>query len=414
MTNHVSTDGTAKTSVSGDRWQARSPIPFAFRMLVCWLATVMSSVQLADACPFCNAFPRTLSDDLADSAAAVLVNCEALIEEEEGFYTYRLRVTHVVKGSKQLRDTAIELPTLQPDLKGKRLLLLGFGKPDIQWGTPKEISSDGLSYLLGLDELPESGPVRLEYFLRFLQHADTIIAEDAYNEFAEASLEEMAGIKKKLDRLWVKEQLSDPNIPLHHRRLCWTFLSLCGKAEDAHLFNDAMKQRQNDPTFRPGMDAAISCFLTLGGERALTQIEEEYLSNKDAEYVDVFAAISAVRVHGTELNTFPRERLSASLRCVLSRPELADLVVPDLARWKDWSVIDRMVELFEMSTEEHTLLKSATVLYLKNCPLPESKKAIERLKKIDSEAVSMAESSIMWHTGRASIPVPPPESSTIR
>ena len=32
---------------------------------------------------------------------------------------------------------------------------------------------------------------------------------------------------------------------------------------------------------------------------------------------------------------------------MLDRPQLADLVIPDLARWEDWSVMDRLVELFK-------------------------------------------------------------------
>ena len=62
---------------------------------------------------------------------------------------------------------------------------------------------------------------------------------------------------------------------------------------------------------------------------------------------------------------------------MLSQPELADLVIADLAGWKDWSAIARMVELFETATDKTRLLKPAAVLYLKACPEPAGKKALE-------------------------------------
>ena len=42
----------------------------------------------------------------------------------------------------------------------------------------------------------------------------------------------------------------------------------------------------------------------------------------------------AIRFHGTEGDVIPRSALVESLHHVLDRKDLADLVIPDLARWK--------------------------------------------------------------------------------
>jgi hypothetical protein len=34
------------------------------------------------------------------------------------------------------------------------------------------------------------------------------------------------------------------------------------------------------------------------------------------------------------------------MRILLDRPEMADLVIMDLTRWKDWSVHDRLMEMY--------------------------------------------------------------------
>ncbi|MCG8651392.1 MAG: hypothetical protein MI861_16245 [Pirellulales bacterium] len=321
-----------------------------------------------------------------------------------------MRITDVVKGDPTLKNSVVEVASLRALSGDSVFWLVGYGETSLQWASPKSISTEGVSYLRGLSGLPERGPQRLAHFLRFLQHPDELVAADAYNEFAEASLEDIAGLRDKLDRQWVIAQLRDVSLPRHRRRLCWTFLSQCGTAADVSLFDDSLGNRRVDATFDPGMDAAISCFIALGGERALTRIERDYLANPDAEYLDSFAAISAIRVHGTELKVIPRERLAKALRHVLARSELADLVIPDLARWGDWSAIDRMVELFEASTEQTSFLRPATVLYLKTCPLPAAAEALDKLRSVDSKAVQLAESSMMLYSGVASVPVPPPDS----
>ncbi|WP_145421216.1 hypothetical protein [Planctomycetes bacterium K23_9] len=322
-----------------------------------------------------------------------------------------MRITEVVKGDASLNASVVELESAIERSEDAVFWLVGFGKSNVQWAPPTRISAEAVSYLQGLSKVPVKGPRRLEHFLDFLQHSDQFVVADAYNEFAEASSEDIAAIKNKLDRRWVIAQLRDKSAPTHRRRLCWTFLSQCGTAADASLFDEAIRKRDVDPGFEPSMDAAIACFITLGGEQALARIERDYLASPGANYADSYAAINAIRVHGTDLNVMPRARLATALRLVLNRPALADLVIPDLARWKDWSAIDRIVELFELPTQETGVLKPVAVRYLKTCPLPAASKALDRLRTIDPSAVQLAESSMMFHSGLATIPVPPPDDT---
>ncbi len=46
------------------------------------------------------------------------------------------------------------------------------------------------------------------------------------------------------------------------------------------------------------------------------------------------------------------------LRAVLEREEMADLVIPDLARWEDWSVIERLTSLFTDAKKESNWVAS--------------------------------------------------------
>jgi hypothetical protein len=65
-------------------------------------------------------------------------------------------------------------------------------------------------------------------------------------------------------------------------------------------------------------------------------------------------------------------------------------VIADLARWQDWSVIDRLVELFEKAEADNIFVREPIVNYLRACPLPQAAAAIATLEKIDPEAVRRA------------------------
>ncbi len=360
----------------------------------------------ASACPFCSALPHTLSDDLEESSVAVVVHCRGASAGVDGIYTCKMQITDVIKGDSVLKNSVVEVESSTQLSTNSVYWLVSFGDEELNWAPPELISTDAIGYLRGLSRLPENGVTRLSYFLNFLPHQDDFIAADAYNEFAEASLDEIHGLRERLDRRWVIAQLQNGSTPVHRRRLCWTFLSQCGTAADIGLFDDAMRKREIDHDYDPGMDAAIACLITLGGESSLARIEREFVSNPATTYADRIAAINAIRVHGTEYGVISRSRLAATLRRLLDRPELADLVIPDLARWQDWSAVDRMVELFSESTEETSLLKPAIVRYLKACELPEAAEALGKLRSIDKQAVERAESSMLLYSGVASVPVP--------
>jgi hypothetical protein len=98
----------------------------------------------------------------------------------------------------------------------------------------------------------------------------------------------------------------------------------------------------------------------------------------------------ALRFLGEESAQVPKDRVLKSLRLLLEEPKLADLVIADLARWQDWSAIDRLVELFEKAEADNIFVREPIVNYLRACPLPQAAEAITRLEKIDPEAVRRA------------------------
>ena len=87
---------------------------------------------------------------------------------------------------------------------------------------------------------------------------------------------------------------------------------------------------------------------------------------------------------------------------MLKRPQLADLVIPDLARWEDWSCMDQLVDLFKNADDKSSWVKVPVVNYLRACPLPKAKDHIKELEILDPESVKRALNFFPSPTGNTS------------
>jgi hypothetical protein len=168
--------------------------------------------------------------------------------------------------------------------------------------------------------------------------------------------------------------------------------------------------QSKDRQTKGALDALVAAYLTLKGPEGMPLVEDLFLKNKDAEYTDTYATIMALRFHGTEEKIIPRERLLVGIRMMLDRPQLADLVIPDLARWEDWSVMDRLVDLFKNANDDSNWVRVPVINYLRACPLPKAKQRIDELAKLDPETVKRA-STLFFPLGAGSSGDKPTETT---
>ena len=112
------------------------------------------------------------------------------------------------------------------------------------------------------------------------------------------------------------------------------------------IWIDAVQQEERRKKL--GLDALVACYLILRGPDGLDLVENRFLKNPHAEYTHIYSTIMALRFHGDEnTGVVPRERLLEAMRLLLDNPDFADQVILDLSRWEDWSVLDRLVEMFK-------------------------------------------------------------------
>ena len=342
-------------------------------------------------CPFCEAPTLTLSEQLDASDVVVLaewVDAErgtlgrtAADPDESGTpasTTYR--VVKAVKGPYE-DGRVLRLAGYQPGEKEETYLLTGSGSDVLQWDLPTEISRGGFDYLSNSPDPGQPTAERLKYFVKYLEHPDELVSNDAYGEFANAPYEEIEKVRGVLPREKLHGWIADPEVNPARLGLYGLLLGLSGGPEDAEL----MRERILDPDadFRIGIDGVMSGYLLLTGEQGLdliqkTKLEDAPLTDADGKPVtdengdarpvpfsETYAAMQAVRFMWTYgAGAIDKERLRAAMRTLLGRPELADIVIADLSRWQDWSVMERLATLYEDEDFAVPAIKRSIVKYL--------------------------------------------------
>src|SRR5262245_64792818 len=347
----------------------------------------------AVACPFCSATAQTFSEELGTMDVAVIAKLVKLPPQStkpgDEIQKATFEVTQVVKGDGLVKaKEKIETLYFGDGTIGKSFLVMGISPPATMWSTPLPLTDRGIKYLTELMKLPKDGNERLIFFQQYLEDADEMLARDAYDEFARAPYSQIKEIKQQLNHDQVVAWIKNPDVPASRRRLYLVILGITGTQQDLPMIEEFMTS--SDRKAKSGLDALIACYLTLKGETGLPLVEKLFLANDKADYADTYAAIMAIRFHGTDGGVIDSKKLVKALHPMLQRPELADLVIPDLAKWEDWSVMDKLFDLYKTANDKNSWVRVPVVNYLRACPLPKAKELLDQCEKIDPAAVRRA------------------------
>lgn len=342
--------------------------------------------RTAVACPFCAAPSLTLSQQVGQADVAVLGEWVAA-QESDADHAAGTTFT-VVETLRGEAPPTVESVVYRAGEPGDLFLLLasyeevsGEAGADatertedtvdastepagrkLRWSGPVEITRAAADYLKAAPPLDAPKQERLAYFLNYLEHDDETVATDAYSEFAAAPYEDVVPLAKQMDTAKLREWLTSDEVTPTRLGLYGMMLGLSGDESDAALMLDII----NTPTteFRLGIDGIMGGYILLTKEDGLARIEQSKLLARDIPFNETYAAMQALRfLWKYAEGTIPKERLRQSMRLLLQRPDMADLVIADLARWKDWSLIDSLDELYEADGFEMPAIKRAIVRY---------------------------------------------------
>jgi hypothetical protein len=306
--------------------------------------------------------------------------------------TAKFEIVEVLKGADLVvGEKQIEVVYFDDKPIGTEFLIEGAQPPVIAWTPPVALTPRSHKYLAELMKLPDDWSKRLPYLMSYLGDKEELLDSDAYDEFALAPYAALKSIKDLMPHDTLVKRIQDPDEKPSRRRLYLTMLGVCGSANDLPMLEELL--RAKDPKFKAGLDATVACYLVLRGADGLPFIEDMFLKKETDEYTDIYSVVMALRILGQEKDApIPLPRIVQSMRLVLDHPRVADQAIMDLARWQDWSVMDRIVELFKSKDSEVTSwVRVPVVNYLRACPLPKAKDYIAELRKIDPKSVRQSE-----------------------
>jgi len=233
----------------------------------------------------------------------------------------------------------------------------------IDWDDPAAISEAAYFYITQAPSPEEPGPKRLKYFLKFFEFPDPLVADDAYNEFAKAPFKDVKAAADAFPRKKLRRWLQDPETQQTRIGLYGLMLGLCGTEDDLPVLQTLITDR--DREFRMGIEGVIAGYLLLKGEQGMDLIDRTKLKDSDTPFGETYMAIQGLRIidsYGGGI--VGNDRLKRSFRLMLDRPEAAELILPDLARWKDWELIDRVAKLYGQKDYRSAGFKRAAIRFL--------------------------------------------------
>jgi hypothetical protein len=310
-----------------------------------------AAASAARCCPFCSAPSLTLAEQMAQADAAVLVQWvggKKATDKTAGETVYEIR--QIVRNHKnELKlEGRVTLPRYRESKVGDLFLLVGSKGTTIEWASPLEVTETSFNYVAQAPSPEVPTTKRLAYYVKFLEYPDQMISNDAYGEFANAPYADITQLADSLPREKVRGWITNKDTPATRMGLYGLLVGLCGNQDDAKILEKKILEKTED--FRLGIDGLMSGYLLLTGDKGLSVLDEHKLKNRDVPFSETYAAMQALRfMWKSSEGRIEKSRLRASMRILLDRPELADLVIADLARWKDWEIQDRLMELYVLA-----------------------------------------------------------------
>ncbi len=345
----------------------------------------------AAACPFCGAVGRSLADrrDTAD-VTAIGEAAGPAARDEAGRVVQSFVLRQAIRGG-VARD-AVVAAQVAGGVAGTAVL---FGGDDAWEAVPADEAL--IAHVAAAPAVTEPAARRLGWFAARLEHPDPAIATDAFTEFGLAAFADVraaagAFAPEKL-RAWIDE----PAIDQRRRGFYGLALGIVAAGEPDRAVRarhvTALRAAIDRPAsdLRAGFDGLLAGLVVAEGEAGLDALESRGLLEAATRAGDARHALTVLRFAGENLAaTLPRERVAAATARLLANPAVAADAAIDLARYGDWSVVDRVAGLWDTLGRDDPLVRRAVAGYLAACPLPVAGKHLGRLRAADPDRLRAA------------------------
>ncbi|MEM1062080.1 MAG: hypothetical protein AAGJ97_07110, partial [Planctomycetota bacterium] len=233
---------------------------------------LLGGAAAASACPFCSGPSLTLSEQVDRSDVALFVAWrETSKPSPDGsrlaWTKYEVLETLPGRDRGLSPGDVVTAIDYQPSEAGRSYLLTGYFDgidEKVIWDPPTELPRGGFEYVRDAPPPEEPTPDRLRYFVRFLEHGENAVANDAYGEFANSPYEKIASIADAMPREDLARWVADEEIDPARLGLYGLLLGTCGGPDEAGLLGEIVLAPSDD--IRIGLNGLMSGYLLAAGE----------------------------------------------------------------------------------------------------------------------------------------------------
>jgi hypothetical protein len=363
----------------------------------------------ASACPFCAQMGQTLTGEVDMASMVLLGTLKANNENGDGIEgTTMMTVAKVIKDNDFLKgSTVVKLNRKIEPLPGqpKSMKYLVFcdiykGNVDPYKGIGIAPDSDLPKYLEGaLKHKGDKPAVRLRFFFDYLDNAEQEVSIDAYKEFAAAPYQDYRDMAKDLpaDRIahWLFDngkKENDPKTPQYRYGLYASMLGHCGKPEHAKKLRELLDDPIRQSSTSSGTDGILAGYIMLDPKEGWSYLAD-LLKDAKKDFPTRYAALRTVRFFWDQRpDVVSKPVMLAGIRPLLEQNDIADLVIEDLRKWKEWSLTKEIMGLRDRKSHKVPIVQRAILRYALSCPQnSDAMTFVDTLRKKNPDMVKDAE-----------------------
>jgi hypothetical protein len=373
-------------------------------------AILASSVQATWASPYCceGKTDMPLAEQF-DEAKIVMIGHftnAKLAPTDVNKGTTDLVIDHVFKDHPMIQGKGkVTLPRYINDEKTKFLVFCDVfnDKLDAYKGVPLVDEGELRKYVDGVMKLKgKPQPERLRFAFDFLTSPENTVAMDAYWEFARADYRDYKEIAKKLDADKIAGWLKDPKTPNYRYGLYGTLLGHCGNAKHGEFLMTMIKDA--DRRKYSGMQGLIMGYIMIEPEKGWKYLKD-FSADKEQTWGTRYAGLTTMRfLYEARSDVIAKDEAAArkeivtGMLGVMSVPDIADLAIENLRKWRRWECCGAVLDVFSKKDFDSRYVRRAVLRYALQCPEPAARNFVEAQRKVNRDWVEETKENLDLET----------------
>ena len=344
----------------------------------------LALAAVAAACPFCGAQGQTLAGEVSQADFIVLGVMKNPKQDPADFTrgTTELHIESKIKDHEFLKGKPVlTVPrVIKPGPKEKEVRYLLFCAVNPDDADPKNLDKAKFDAYRGEQmtadsKLPEyltkaivarakPAAERLRFFFDFLTDSDLVISTDALMEFGNTEYGDVRTLaedkKNPLPADTVAGWLKDKNTPASKYGLLGLLLGHSGTAKHADLLRAMVDDKDNQ--FNSGLDGLFTGYIMLDKDKGWKRLFE-YSGSQPTEFNTQFTVLKVLRFfHDYRSDLIPAATVLDGMKTLASLPDIADMPIEDLRKWKRWEMTEFVLNFDAVPTHNKLGIVKRAVL----------------------------------------------------